>query len=329
MFEIISSEIISRLTFSNVQIFFALVSSVAAVLVLMWPWLFQDNLEQRMLEIENEREKLRKQQRARLASGTSNIRLTSQARPFFTSIVESFRLMKRAEDPATALPLRQAGFRGNAPVVTYLASKLIVPPIIFPIISIYSYFVLGDQYDLWLIMSGCFLLSFLSSRLPDLYLKNKIQKRRAEIEKSWPDTLDLLLLSVEAGMSTEMALRKVADEIAMQSTEISEELLLTLAELSYLQDRRQAYDNFAARTDSEAVRSVITALLQAEKYGTSLGASLRALAQEFRDMRMSRAEKKAAALPPRLTVPMIIFFLPVLFAVIMTPAIIQVLDAFQ
>jgi len=125
-------------------------------------------------------------------------------------------------------------------------------------------------------------------------------------------------------MGIEGAFRKVSEEIGTQSIPLAEELSLTTAELSYLQDRRKAYDNLAERTGLEGVRSVVTALNQAEKYGTPIGTALRVLAQENRDMRMQDAEKKAAALPPKLTVPMILFFLPVLFAVIITPAAIQV-----
>ncbi len=125
-------------------------------------------------------------------------------------------------------------------------------------------------------------------------------------------------------MGIEGAFRKVSEEIGTQSVPLAEELSLTTAELSYLQDRRKAYDNLGERTGLEGVRGVVTALVQAEKYGTPIGTALRVLAQENRDMRMSEAEKKAAALPPKLTVPMILFFLPVLFAVIITPAAIQV-----
>jgi len=129
---------------------------------------------------------------------------------------------------------------------------------------------------------------------------------------------------VECGMSIESALRKVSEEIGAQCIELAEELSLTTAELSYLQDRRKAYENLAERTGLDGVKGVVTSLIQSEKYGTPLAHSLRVLAQENRDMRMSEAEKKAAALPPKLTVPMILFFLPVLFAVIITPAIIKI-----
>jgi tight adherence protein C len=146
------------------------------------------------------------------------------------------------------------------------------------------------------------------------------------MQRAWPDALDLMLICVESGMSVEASFRKVSEEIASASIELAEELALTTAELSYLQDRRQAFDNLGARTGLDVVKSVVTSLNQAEKHGTSVGRSLRVLAQESRDMRISLAEKKAASLPPKLTVPMILFFLPVLFAVIITPAAIQVMN---
>jgi tight adherence protein C len=144
------------------------------------------------------------------------------------------------------------------------------------------------------------------------------------MRQAFPDALDLLLICVESGMSIEHAFRKVAGEIGNQSVPLAEEFALCTAELSYLSDRRIAYENLAIRTGLESVKSVSTALIQAERYGTPLGTALRVLAQESRDQRMSAAEKKAAALPPKLTVPMILFFLPVLFVIIMTPALVQV-----
>jgi tight adherence protein C len=161
--------------------------------------------------------------------------------------------------------------------------------------------------------------------LPLLLLKNKIKRRQLSIKRAFPDTLDLLLICVESGMSIEAAFRKVSDEVGTQSVALAEELTLTTAELSYLPDRRQAYENLAKRTDLDGVKSVCMALQQAERYGTPLATMLRVMAQENRDMRMSEAEKKAAGLPPKLTVPMILFFLPVLFVVILGPAAIKVM----
>ena len=147
---------------------------------------------------------------------------------------------------------------------------------------------------------------------------------RLSIKRAFPDALDLLLICVESGMSIEAGFKKVSAEIGSQSIPLAEELTLTTAELSYLQERQQAYENLAKRTNIDGVKSVCMALQQAERYGTPLGQTLRVMAQENRDMRMSEAEKKAAGLPPKLTVPMILFFLPVLFVVILGPAGIRV-----
>ena len=160
---------------------------------------------------------------------------------------------------------------------------------------------------------------------PNLFLKNKIQRRQLSIKRAFPDALDLLLICVESGMSIEAAFRKVSEEIGTQSIALAEEFTLTTAELSYLPDRRQAYENLVQRTGLDGVKAVGIALQQSERYGTPLGTTLRVLAQENRDMRMSEAEKKAAGLPPKLTVPMIVFFLPVLFVVILGPAAIKVM----
>jgi tight adherence protein C len=171
----------------------------------------------------------------------------------------------------------------------------------------------------------CIAGAYLGMHLPLVILKNRIARRQLSIKRAFPDTLDLLLICVESGMSIEASFKKVADEIGTQSIPLAEELTLTTAELSYLPDRRQAYDNLGKRTDLEGVKSVCMALQQAERYGTPLANTLRVLAQENRDMRMTEAEKKAAGLPPKLTVPMILFFLPVLFIVILGPAVIKVM----
>ena len=189
----------------------------------------------------------------------------------------------------------------------------------------YVFIVLHLDQPLSIKLGLCIAAAYLGMHMPMVFLKNRIARRQLSIKRAFPDTLDLLLICVESGMSIEAALRRVSDEIGTQSVALAEELTLTMAELSYLPDRRQAYENLAKRTDLEGVRSVCMALQQAERYGTPLANMLRVMAQENRDMRMSEAEKKAAALPPKLTVPMILFFLPVLFVVILGPAAIKVM----
>jgi tight adherence protein C len=206
----------------------------------------------------------------------------------------------------------------------FLTLRLIMPMIMFAIAALYVFFVIKLEQPFMLKLAITLVIAYLGYYAPSIYVRNQITKRQTSVRRAWPDALDLLLICVESGMGIEGAFRKVSEEIGAQSIALAEELSLTTAELAYLQDRRRAYDNLAERTGLEGVRAVVTALNQAEKYGTPIGTALRVLAQENRDMRMQEAEKKAAALPPKLTVPMILFFLPVLFAVIITPAAIQV-----
>jgi len=197
-------------------------------------------------------------------------------------------------------------------------------PIVLMLTAAAYVFLLTNMHQPMTIKVGiCLLAAYLGLQLPMLFLKNAISKRQLSIRRAFPDALDLLLICVESGMSIEMAFRKVSGEIGSQSIPLAEEFTLTTAELSYLQDRKVAYENLARRTGLDGVKSVCLALQQSERYGTPLGSALRVMAQENRDMRMSAAEKKAAALPPKLTVPMILFFLPVLFVVILGPTYIK------
>ena len=159
--------------------------------------------------------------------------------------------------------------------------------------------------------------------LPGIWMKNVTQKRQVKMQRAFPDALDLMVICVESGMSVEKSFQWVSEEIAAQSQDLAEEIGLTCAELSYLGDRSKAYENFAARTGMQQVKALTGTLVQAERYGTPVGAALRVLSDESRSERMSVAERKAAALPAKLTVPMIIFFLPVLFVVIIGPAYLQ------
>jgi tight adherence protein C len=207
--------------------------------------------------------------------------------------------------------------------VTFIASRVLVPAVLFAAVGFYVFVVMQSQYPFFAKLAVAMAAALLGFYLPRFYVKNKITKRQKAIERAWPDALDLLLICVESGMGLESALGKVSEEIGSQCPALAEEIVLTTAELSYLPDRRQAFENLAERTGLEAVQSLVISLGQSEKHGTSLGQSLRVLAQESRDTRMNKAEKKAAALPPKLTVPMVLFFLPVLVAIIIGPAIIQ------
>lgn len=302
----------------------AAISVFAAILVLAWPYVAKDQLGIRMAQVAGERERIRQRERARLTSQGGQVRLRPEPKKIFRDIVKRFNLSKEAEDTELAQMLRMAGYRGHGPVVTFVAARLLGPIAMLLLGAFYVFVVLRLSHPFFVKLGMVLAAATLGYYAPWLYVKNKITKRQEAIRRSWPDALDLLLICVECGMGIETALRKVSEEIGAQCPELAEELSITTAELAYLQDRRKAYENLAERTGLDGVKGVVTSLIQSEKYGTPLGQSLRVLAQENRDMRMSEAEKKAAALPPKLTVPMILFFLPVLFAVIITPAAIQI-----
>jgi tight adherence protein C len=272
-----------------------------------------------------EREKLRVRERERMSRGDKK-GLRQSPRQYMKTVVDKFNLTEWLGQETARAKLVQAGFRGHSPYVVFLFFRLIMP--IVMLVGALVYLFVLTKLDLSpLIKVGiCLGATFIGMQVPYLFLKNKIQHRQLSIRRAFPDALDLLLICVESGMSIEAAFRRVSQEIGTQSVALAEELTLTTAELSYLPDRRQAYENLALRTDLEGVKSVCLALQQAERYGTPLGQTLRVMAQENRDMRMSEAEKRAAALPPKLTVPMIVFFLPVLFVVILGPAALKVMS---
>jgi tight adherence protein C len=300
------------------------IAAVATVLTLAMPLLASDPLPKRMKSVAIEREKIRQRERERMARG-EKVTLRQSPKQFMQRAVENFQLNKWVGQEEAREKLIQAGYRGHAPYVTYLFFRMVMPIVAALVSILYVFVILQIDKPFTIKVGICLFATYLGMQLPLLFLKNKIQKRQLSIRRAFPDALDLLLICVESGMSIEAAFKKVSDEVGSQSVPLAEELTLTTAELSYLPDRRQAYDNLAKRTDLEGVKSVCVALQQAERYGTPLAQTLRVLAQENRDMRMAEAEKKAAALPPKLTVPMILFFLPVLFIVILGPAAIRVM----
>ena len=302
------------------------VAAFATIMTLALPLLQTDRLETRMKLVSSERAALRAKERERLEKGQrASAGLRQAPKSYMKTVVDQLNLQKLLGADEVRARLRMAGYRGQAPVVTFLFFRLVMPVILFVVALAYLFAVndLGRPPMVRVLISvgG----AYVGFYLPNLFLANKIQKRQQAVSRSFPDALDLLLICVESGMSIEAAFNKVAEEIGTQSIEMAEELMLTTAELSYLQDRRLAYENLGKRTGLPGVKAVVTSLIQSERYGTPLGTALRVMAQENRDMRMQAAEKKAAGLPPKLTVPMILFFLPALFVVILGPAAIRMM----
>ncbi len=309
-----------------VAMLLASVASIATVLTLAMPLLSTDTLSKRMKSVALEREKIRQRERERLARGEKEkISLRQSPKQYMSKIVERFNLTKWLAQEEAREKLVQAGFRGQAPYVAFLFFRMVTPAVMFVVAVFYLFVVVQLDQPPMVKIGICLGAAYAGMQAPYFFLKNRISKRQLSIKRAFPDALDLLLICVEAGMSIEAAFKRVSAEIGSQSIALAEELTLTTAELSYLQDRKMAYENLAKRTDLDGVKSVCMALQQAERYGTPLAQTLRVMSQENRDMRMSEAEKKAAALPPKLTVPMILFFLPVLFVVILGPAAIRVM----
>jgi tight adherence protein C len=303
---------------------FAAIAAMATIITLAMPLLAPDNLEKRLKTATIEREKIRQRERERMARG-DKVSLRPTTKQYMRTVVERFNLSKWLAQEEAREKLVQAGYRGHAPYVTFLFFRMVTPIVCCLAAAFYLFVVLKLKQPPMVKIGGCIVAAYIGMHLPYLFLKNKIAHRQLSIRRAFPDALDLLLICVESGMSIEAAFRRVSNEVGTQSVALAEELMLTTAELSYLQDRRMAYENLAKRVDLEGVKSVCVALQQSERYGTPLGQTLRVMAQENRDMRMNEAEKKAAALPPKLTVPMILFFLPVLFVVILGPAAIRVM----
>jgi tight adherence protein C len=305
----------------------AAVAVFATIVTIAMPLLQRDELSVRLRSVVVEREKLRSRERSRLGlegKKTQRASLRQDTTGFVRSLVERLNLRAALADEGTFANLKMAGYRKQSHIYVFLFFRLVLPFVMLAAGAVYVFYILDLDRPFMMKLSIVLIIGFAGFYAPILFVKNQISKRQLSIRRAWPDALDLMLICVESGMSLEAAFRKVAIEIGIQSPPLAEEIVLTNAELSYLQERRKAFENLANRTGLDGVKAVTMALIQAERYGTPLGQALRVLAQENRDMRMAEAEKKAAALPPKLTVPMIVFFLPVLFAVIMGPALIQV-----
>ncbi|HWA63615.1 MAG TPA: type II secretion system F family protein [Caulobacteraceae bacterium] len=304
---------------------FTAVVTFATIVTFATPYMNRGGLESRLKSVANRREELRRKSREAMAKDKpSSLRQTDEGP--YKRIVERLQLSRLLEDATVEEKLAQAGLRGPGAISRFYFFRFVMPFALGGFAAFYifvlAHFHLEMIQKLGIIM-GAIVLGYYA---PNVYIQNVSQKRRESIVSAFPDALDLLLICVESGMSIEAAIQKVSQEVGGQSIELAEELSLLTAELSYLPELRMAYEGLAKRTNHPGIKSVATAMIQAERYGTPLGASLRVMAKENRELRLAAAEKKAAALPAKLTVPMIVFFLPVLFMVILGPAIIRTQD---
>jgi tight adherence protein C len=302
----------------------ALVAIVAfaTIVTLGLPMMERSTLNKRLKTVSVRREELRARHHATLQKRAS---LRAEPVGFMKQTLERFNLANMLESPDTRDKLARAGYRGQAPLIAFMFFRFVVPFIVFLLALVYFFAISHVHWPALTKFCAALGVGIVGYYLPDVYLSNIISRRQESIMQAFPDGLDLMLICVEAGMSIEATFTRVASEIGAQSAELAEELGLTTAELSYLPERSVAFDNLARRTGHSGVKAVATALNQAEHYGTPMGQALRVTAQENREMRMANAEKKAAALPAKLTVPMILFFLPCLFVIILGPAVMKIM----
>jgi tight adherence protein C len=296
----------------------------AGALMALMPLLQTDNLARRMKDVSTERERIRMRERERLAAAQSKTPLRYRSGGITKTVTETLNLASWLSTDTAKLQLNQAGFRGAGAENAFLTFRLVAPILFFFAALIYVFLIANLQWAITFKICAAIFAAYLGIKAPEIFLSNKRGKRQKSMGRAYPNMVDLLIICAESGMSIEHSVRKVSMEIGSESIEMAEELTLLAAEMSYLEQRRTAFENLNQRTGIESIKQLTTVLVQSEKYGTPLGSALRVLAQESRDQRMQAAEKKAAALPPTLTVPMILFFLPGLFLAILGPAVIQI-----
>jgi tight adherence protein C len=299
----------------------AFMAAFASVLAVTLPLFVRDSFASRLRSVAVRRQELRAKQQEQFQQRRRLI--PSRQEGVMRVIVNTFKMQNLLQAKELRLRLTQAGWRHPSTPVKFIFARIVLPIVLGLGAYIYLRFAEPEkaiELHLGMSLAG----AALGYYLPALMLTNAIHKRQAALRRGFPDTLDLMVICVEAGMSIEAAFQKVTEEMAESAPELAEEIGLTAAELAFLGDRSQAFQNLAERVGLRTFKSLATTLVQSEKYGTPIAVGLRVIAQENRDERMMAAEKKAASLPAKLTVPMIVFFLPVLFIVIIGPVAIKV-----
>ena len=306
---------------SAVSVFAVLVAIYSATTV-------KDPMARRVKALNDRREQLKA---GIVASTNKRKKLTNknQAADTVRGVLSNFKMLQDDQIKKTQTKLLQAGIRAKDLAYFVIAARFLLPVVIGTTAVVCIYFV--EMFPEWgslkryMATAAAFVGSY---KAPDLWLKNKVQKRSAAVRKGLPDALDLLVICAEAGLTVDAAFNRVAKELGKAYPELGDEFGLTAIELGFLNERRQAFENLATRVDLDAIRGVVTTMIQTEKYGTPLASALRVLSAEFRNERMMRAEEKAARLPAIMTVPLILFILPTLFVVILGPAACAISDNF-
>jgi tight adherence protein C len=306
----------------------AAVATFAVLVAIYAATTVRDPMAKRVKALNERREQLK----AGIVASTSKRRRSISNRNELAdkvrNVLASMKMLQAEQVEKAQARLMQAGIRSKDMAFVVIFARFVLPLVLggFMIVLVYlvDYFPDWSAWKKYALVAGTLVLSY---KAPDLYVKNKVQKRTAAIRKGLPDALDLLVICAEAGLTIDAAFARVARELGKAYPELGDEFALTSIELGFLTDRRLAFENLAKRIDLESIRGVVTTMIQTEKYGTPLASALRVLSAEFRNERMMRAEEKAARLPAIMTVPLILFILPVLFVVILGPAACSIHDA--
>src|SRR3954470_6612361 len=304
------------------------VATLAVMLAIYAATTVKDPMARRVKALNERQEQLKA---GIVASTNKRKKLTNrnQAADNVRQILSQFKMLQEDQVKKTQMRLMQAGIRTKDLAFFIIFARFVLPVVIgiAAVVGLYvmHYFPDWSWFRRYATVAGLLVGSY---KAPDLWLKNKVNKRSHAIRKGLPDALDLLVICAEAGLTVDAAFGRVARELGKAYPELGDEFGLTAIELGFLNERRQAFENLANRVDLEAVRGVVTTMIQTEKYGTPLASALRVLSAEFRHARMMRAEEKAARLPAIMTVPLILFILPTLFIVILGPAACSIHDSF-
>lgn len=322
-----------RLLGVDVYALATLLSGIAAFMVLVAIYAattVRDPMAKRVKALNERREQLKAGITASTSKRRAKLVRQNQTTDIIRTMLASLKVLQESQVKQAQIKLLQAGIRSKEYAVAVIFGRMVLP-VVFG--GLMLYLVYGtDMFSDWSplkaygLVAGSFILAY---KAPDLYLKNKIDNRSNAIRKGLPDALDLLVICAEAGLTVDAAFSRVARELGRAYPELGDEFTLTAIELGFLAERRQAFENLAQRVALDAVKGVVTTMVQTEKYGTPLASALRVLSAEFRNERMMRAEEKAARLPAIMTIPLILFILPTLFVVILGPAACSISDAFK
>ncbi len=306
------------------------ISALAAMLTIYAATTVRDPMAKRVKALNERREQLKAGIVASTSKRRAKLSQKNETTDRMRSALSSLKVLQDTQLKDAQVKLMQAGIRSKDLAVLVIFARLLLPIVIGGGVVFYVYAMGGlatwTPFKRYAFVAGSLILSY---KAADIWLNNKITKRSNEIRKGLPDGLDLLVICAEAGLTVDAAFARVAKELGRAYPELGDEFALTAIELGFLTERRHAFENLAMRVNLDAVKGVVTTMIQTEKYGTPLASALRVLSAEFRNERMMRAEEKAARLPAIMTVPLILFILPVLFVVILGPAACSINDQFM